>query len=66
MHDFDAYVASRVRNGTPLLPGSLDSYNLQLVCCPEKHVAELFTTRDVEESWVDIAGSRCDENMSQA
>ncbi|CAL1157616.1 unnamed protein product [Cladocopium goreaui] len=28
---------------------SLDSYNLQLVCCPEKHVAELFTTRDVEE-----------------
>ncbi|CAL1157619.1 unnamed protein product [Cladocopium goreaui] len=49
MHDFDAYVASRVRNGTPLLPGSLDSYNLQLVCCPEKHVAELFTTRDVEE-----------------
>lgn len=45
---------------------SLDSYNLQLVCCPEKHVAELFTTRDVEESWVDIAGSRCDENMSQA
>ena len=50
----------------PLLPGSLDGYNLQVVCCPEKHVAELLTTRDVEEFWLDIAGSRCDGNMSQA
>eukprot|EP00435_Cladocopium_sp_Y103_P024673 s3812_g6.t1 len=28
---------------------SLENYNLHLVCCPEKHVAELFTLRDVEE-----------------